>query len=335
MLIQPSVLALLLVSILEGSIAVAVVPLGLRIARRWNLQSCTAEQLSLEHHTRLISALVTFMMGLQVITVPIFVFTADRLAAVVRGAMCAVGTLNSNSFGWPAVVAQIAAFFAAVAWLALDALDVRVPTYPLTRIKYVLLLGLAPVLVLAGFLEWRFFLGLRPDVITSCCSRVFSAEAGSISGHLAALPRAWALAMLVSTVGVAIVGSALVATGSRPPRRGVLAGVAGVAAFPAVIASVVAFVSPAVYNDVMHHCPFCLLKPEYGYQGYLLYVPLFIAAAGSVSLLSTESVAGVHGLESALPAMRRWWAWMAAVGYLSVAVVIGIMMARSHLPLSD
>jgi hypothetical protein len=43
--------------------------------------------------------------------------------------------------------------------------------------------------------------------------------------------------------------------------------------------AVVAAMSLYVYEHPHHHCPFCLLKREYGYIGFVLYAPLFAGAA--------------------------------------------------------
>jgi len=52
--------------------------------------------------------------------------------------------------------------------------------------------------------------------------------------------------------------------------------------FVAALIGILSFVSLYVYEHPHHHCPFCILKPEYDYQGYLLYIPLFAAAAAGL-----------------------------------------------------
>jgi putative ABC transport system ATP-binding protein len=170
----------------RGAIALAVIPFAVSIVRYWDLGDASERQLRLERRTRLVSTLVAFAMGLQILTLPVLVFTADRLAAQLSGAMCAVGTLNANAYGFPALSAQMVAFFAAVAWLALDAMDVSVPSYPLTRVKYVAALVLAPLLALAAGLPVAFF-GCSshrssPRAAPACT------DAPSVSGALAAWP---------------------------------------------------------------------------------------------------------------------------------------------------
>ena len=333
MLLHPPVIALLFASTLQALVAVAVMPFSVAIVRHWDLRCATERQTRLEKRTYLVSTLVAFVLGLQALTLPVFVFTADRLASQLVGAMCAVGTLNANRFGFPALGAQLGVFFAAAGWLALHALDVRVPSYPLTRMKYLLALGLGPVIALTGWLEWRYFSLIDPDVLTSCCARVFAPGTASLSGDLAALPPRVALALSAGALGAAIGFSARVAWRGDHAWHAGLAGVSGVAAFPAAVAGVVSFVAPAVYDDVLHHCPFCLLKSEYGYQGYAIYVPLFLATAGSVGLLCSALASRLPDLRDALPGVRRSWAAVTLVGYAVVVVVAGIMVAMSHVTL--
>ena len=120
-----------------------------------------------------------------------------------------------------------------------------------------------------------------------------------------------------------------VATGRRGRGSAALAGGAGLLAFPASIAGIVSVVAPAVYGDVLHHCPFCILKAEYAHLGYLLYVPLFAATASSVWLVCASLAARAPGLRSVVPQAQRPRAAVAAVGFALVALVGGVLLARS------
>lgn len=330
MLLQPPVLALLLMSAVQVSVALATVPFSVSVLRHWNLSDASERQVTLERRTRLVSTLVGFVTALQVVTLPVLVFTTDRLAAQLAGAMCAVGTLNANVYGFPALALQITTFFAAAAWLALDALDVSVPTYPLTRAKYLAALALAPLLVATAGLQALFFERLEPSVITSCCARVFAVGAGSLPGAMAALPARPATSVFFVSLAIAAVLSAYVALGPRGRTSTALAGGAGLLAFAAAIAGIVSFLAPAVYGDVLHHCPFCILKAEYTHQGYLLYLPLFVATAASVWLVCSAFAARVPVLRCVVPTGQRPWAAVAAIGFTSVAIIGAAMLARSH-----
>jgi hypothetical protein len=71
-----------------------------------------------------------------------------------------------------------------------------------------------------------------------------------------------------------------------------LYGALSVEFFVVAITAVVSVLSLYVYEHPHHHCPFCLLKREYGYFGFFLYAPLFLGtalglAAGVLGVLQT------------------------------------------------
>ncbi|MCK7500024.1 MAG: ATP-binding cassette domain-containing protein [Comamonadaceae bacterium] len=79
--------------------------------------------------------------------------TPTRCRSMFVGAMCAVGTLNVNAFGFPALIAQMVVFFLASSWLVVNHVDTRARDYPLTRIKYALLLAILPFVIAAFALQ--------------------------------------------------------------------------------------------------------------------------------------------------------------------------------------
>ena len=56
--------------------------------------------------------------------------------------------------------------------------------------------------------------------------------------------------------------------GGRSRIAGYALAAASALAFVATIAGIISFISLYIYEHPHHHCPFCILKPEYGYQGY-------------------------------------------------------------------
>jgi hypothetical protein len=103
-----------------------------------------------------------------------------------------------------------------------------------------------------------------------------------------------------------------------------IAGVVGVA-------GIVAFVSVYVYEQPFHHCPFCLLKSDYGYIGYALYIPLFGATASGLSAGAIQRFARVPTLRDIVPAFCARLARWSALGFATVAIVATIIILRSHL----
>ena len=162
---------------------------GWRVLRYWNPASDDNLQIRLESETWLASTLVQYGLGLQLLTLLLFILAADQFSQVIAGAMCATGSLLADSFGMPALYLKLAGVFLYGFWLLLHQLDIRVETYPLVRLKFIYLLFLLPFLLTDFTLQTLYIAGIKPDIITSCCSVVF-AEAGPDSGNLiGVLPR--------------------------------------------------------------------------------------------------------------------------------------------------
>lgn len=328
MIFHTPILTLLLVSALAALVALWAGGFGISLLRRWDLSSGARAQLLLERRTELVSTLFALVMAAEAAALFLFVFNADRMAALFVGAMCAVGTLNANGYGFPALYGQIASFFAAAVWLVLDHVDRLGRDYPLTRAKYAAVLAIAPLVLLTGGLQLAYFLNLRTDVITSCCSKLFTPAHAGISDEMAGVDPATALWAL------AIAGGLVLTTGLRALRRGRghgLFALAGAGFFCAALLAMVSTISLYVYENPNHHCPFCILKPDYGYIGYAFYLPLFGATALALGLGATSPFATRASLRGPLPAvMRRLTLW-AMAGFAAYGVVTIWVIARSNL----
>jgi hypothetical protein len=308
MFFQPAILALLLAAFLPLLALLLTTPFAIDIVRHWNLEDSSPAQLQRERRTYLFATLLTLVFGLLIAALLLFVFNADRMAEQFVGAMCAVGTLQADPWGFPALLLQIALFFLAAQWLLLNRLDQQARDYPLVKLKYWLLLGLLPLLALNGYWQWLYFAGLRADVITSCCGSLFSAENPQLSADLAGLPVRPGLGVFYGGLGLAFLGN--LHYWWRQRWAG-LAGLGSVAGFLSALTGILSFLSLYIYEHPHHHCPFCLLKPEYHYQGYALYVPLFIAAASGLGVAIIDACRSKASLALLAPAFATRLAWIA------------------------
>lgn len=332
MFFQPAIIALLLASALGVAMLAAAAPFAIQVIRRWDIRSGSELQLALERRTYLFSTLVTFVLAIQLVALLLFVFNADRMSVMFVGAMCAVGTLNANAYGFPALIAQIALFFLAAMWLAVNHVDTQGRDYPLVRIKYGLLIALLPALATVLALQWQYFSNLRADVITSCCGSLFSGETKGLSGDLSALPAKQAL------VGFYVaLAAAIAAAGHTAWHRtyGYVTALASGAAFVAAIAGILSFLSLYLYEHPHHHCPFCILKPEYDWQGYWLYVPLFAATACGLAVGAIQPFRRIPSLAAVVPRVTARLAAVTAFGFLLFAAIASVMILRSNLILLE
>lgn len=334
MIFQPAIIALLLAAGLSLFMLLAAAPFALQVIRHWDIASGSERQLRLERLTYLFSTLVAFVCLVQILAALLFVFNADKMSVMFVGAMCAVGALNVNAFGFPALYLQLGLFFLAAIWLAINHLDNQARDYPLVRLKYALLLAGIPLFAASLALQANYFLGLKADVITSCCGSMFSTDAPTLASEMSALaPKPALLAFYAALAGAIL----LAAWHWRRPGNlsGYAAGLGSLAAFVASIAGILAFVSLYIYEHPNHHCPFCILKPDYDYQGYWLYIPLFAAAAAGMSAGVLRLFAGRPSLAAALPAVTRRLAAVAAAGFGIFAVVASFMIWHSNLILLE
>lgn len=333
MLFQPAIIALLLASGLATLLVVSSVPFAVMVLRRWDLSSGSEAQLALERRTYLVATLLKIVMAAELAALILFVFNADRMAALFTGAMCAVGTLKVDPFGFPALYLKMAVFFLAGAWLVLDHVDNRGWDYPLIRVKYAALLALAPLMAASAAVQAAYFAGLRADVITSCCSTLFSGGGVTVtSNSVAALPHGVALSALAGALAaVMLSGAAFLRWG----RFGWLHAVLSAVAFAIGMAAIISTISVYVYELPHHHCPFCILKREYGHVGYLLYVPLFAGTLCGVGAGIAAAAGRLPSLRQAAPAVARALTKWSLSGFLLFGAVALWLIARSHLILFE
>jgi hypothetical protein len=298
MILHPTVIANLLASYVASFMVLYATYYGVQILRHWNIRSGDELQLVLERKTYLISTLLTYVFGLQLLSLFLYVFTADTLCPLFVGAMCAAGTLNVNAFGYPTLVLKVVNFLLAGLWLVFNHADNQGYDYPLIRKKYGLLAVIAPFIVVEMLSESAYFLGLEADVITSCCGSLFSAEqATGLGSEIASLPAK-------PTMWVFYLGMALtLACGLYFYRRGkggYLYSVLCVVMFVISLIAIVSFVSLYIYELPTHHCPFCIVMEEYGYIGYVLYILLFGAVVSGIGIASLIPFRQVESLKEFL-----------------------------------
>lgn len=334
MIFQPAIIALLLAASLGLAMLLMAAPFAVQVIRHWDITSGSERQLKLERLTYLFSTLIAFVCVMQIAATLLFVFNADKLSVMFVGAMCAVGALNVNDFGFPALYVQLGLFFLATTWLAINHADAHARDYPLVKLKYALLLAATPLFALSLWLQTRYFLGLKADVITSCCGSMFSEGAPNLASEVSALEAKPAMLIFYGTLLAAIVVS-FWHWRRRDDTSGYATGLMALAAFVASISGILAFVSLYVYEHPHHHCPFCILKPDYDYQGYALYIPLFVATAAGLAAGVLRCFSRRPSLARIIPEATGRLAGVATFGYGAFLIIASGMIWHSNLVLFD
>jgi len=306
MILHPGILGLLITAVLVLGLVLYGAYLGAIVLVRWDLDSSSEEQLALERKTYLLSTLMGHAMALEILSALIFLYTLEDIHAIFVGAMCATGTLNANPVGWWVLGAKILGLLFCAVWIVLNRIDQRAEDYPLTRLKYGLLLLLAPLLALETWLLFRFFLGLDPSVITSCCGTLFSGSGAGVGAEIAGLPAFPLMIAFFGGTAVYLAAGTLNLRQARPRLRYLLAGLS-LSMLGISLASIIAFISSYHYELPTHHCPFCILQADYRYIGYPMYLTLFAATFYGLMVGIAEPLRRVASVEGVIAAAQPRW----------------------------
>ncbi len=328
---HPGILALLLEAILTTAMLVYGAFEGWRIFRHWDINSGSERQLALERRTYLVSMIVSYALGFQLLSLFLFIYTADTISPLFVGAMCAAGSLNVNGFGYPALMLKVLCFLLSGLWLIINVTDNKAYNYPLIRTKYLLLLFMAPFLIAEMVAEGGYLLELKPNIITSCCGTLFTADAETVVSDLLAIPRALSETAYFLSAPITIgLGLYVLLKG-----KGVyLFAVASLIHLFISIVALISFISIYIYELPTHHCPFCILQADYAYVGYGLYLALLV---GAVCGMGTGVIMPFHkmeSLESVIPPMQKKLALVSVVGNSVFLAIAGYGILFSNLSMA-
>jgi hypothetical protein len=330
MIFHPVVIALLVGSLLTCGMLLYSAYYGAKILRRWDLGSGSDLQLGLERRTYLVSTLMSYAMGFQLLSLFLFVYTAEDMARFIIGAMCAAGSLYANLWGYPALILKIITFLLAGTWLIVNHADNRGYDYPLIKKKYALLLMIAPFGMADLIAQAGYFLNLNPDVITSCCGSLFTFGTGKTENSIAALSQGPAEILFYAGMSLAFTtGIVFYRTG----KAGYLFSLASAVALAASVHAVIAFISAYFYELPTHHCPFCILQQEYGYIGYPMYLTLMAGAVSGLGVGFTLPFRHIASLRQVLPPLQRRLALATIIYFCIFTALSAYGMLASNLSL--
>ncbi len=302
MILHPAILALVAGSSVTGLMIVGASWFGLQIIRRWDLSSGSELQLGLEKKTYLISTVMAYAFAFQIVSLFLFIHTADSLCTMFTGAMCAAGTLAVNSYGYPVFILKIINFLFAGLWLIMNFTDNRSHDYPLIRKKYLLLLVIMPFVLAEAVIQAVYFFSLRADVITSCCGSLFSTEGkGTVQTFLSLPVNPVRILFFASAACVAATGIYLYVSG----KGAYLFSASSLICFAVSALSLMLFISLYIYEIPTHHCPFCILKREYHFIGYLLYATLLGGAVAGIGAGMLQPFRKIPSLAVIIPALQK------------------------------
>jgi len=315
---NPAIIGLISCSLLVSIVTIYGSITGITIIRSWDIKSGSDKQLVLERKTYLVSTVVSYVMLCELLSLFLFILTADRIHPLFTGAMCAAGTLNANNFGYITLMTKTVAFILAGIWLIVNYIDNKGYDYPLIRFKYLFLMLITLLIIFETVLQFKYLIGLDPEIITSCCGALFSEDAESILGEVAHLEHlgtgiAYYLTLLL-TLGTGIYFY-------RSGKGAIMFALSSTGLFFISMAAIISFISLYFYELPTHHCPFCILQEDYHYIGYLLYLSLLtgVITGGGVGLVNPFRKKA--SLKNILPMMQKKFCFVAMLGHAVFAII--------------
>jgi hypothetical protein len=331
MILHPAILALVVGSLLISGMLLYAAWYGVKILKGWDIHSGSEQQLSLERRTYLISTMMIYAFGFQLLSLFLFIYTVDHLSTLFVGAMCAAGSLNVNAFGYPTILLKITNFLLAGVWLIFNYVDNQAYDYPLIKKKYALLMIIVPFIVIETCIQAAYFLSLSPNVITSCCGTLFSASDQGVASSLFALPLPLMESIFYSSMATTLI---LGVYFYRRLKYGYLFSISSTATFVISIIALISFLCLYFYELPTHHCPFCILQKEYGFVGYPLYLALLGGAVPGLGVTAVLRCNGIKSLAEVVPAIQRGLGLMTVLSYAVFMVIVTGAMIFSNLSLT-
>lgn len=302
MFFKPDILALFISSFLISGMVLYSCFHGALILTYWDISSGSETQLHLERRTYLISTIMAYALAFQLLSFFLFIYTADNLHSYFTGAMCAVGSLNVNQWGFPIVFLKTITFLLGGMWLIINYVDNRGYDYPILKTKYTGLLFIAPLIIAETIIQFKYFHGLKPEIIVSCCGSLFTIDTKGVASEIISFPQILMEILFYASMTCSLIfGVWFYRTG----KMGYVLSLSILMTFIISIASLVSFISIYIYELPTHHCPFCFLQKEYGYIGYALYLLLMAGGLAGMSVGLLMPFRPVASLKATLPTIQK------------------------------
>jgi len=298
------VIAQLLAQVCSWLLGLVAVIFSIPLIRYWSSNSGSERQLRLERNGYLISSILRLVLGFQVVNLLLFLITVNnRLPHIIKGAMCAVGTLGINELGYPLLGIKLSVIFIYLLFLFLHYFDNAEPAYPLSPLKYYLIPPIFLFLSIDGTILFLYFSKITPDLIATCCSVSFLVRKADTS--LLAKGDFLEIGFYSLGISLCLLSVTLVFFKEKSILKILLA---GVYVFSATYTLKFFFVK-YIYGILGHHCLFDIFFAKYYFVGYAIFGSYyFLLGSLLMGLVYNFSKKYLHSDYTGLQQRIRWLA---------------------------
>ena len=268
MILTPEVLTLLIINGIFLSLASIAFILSLKIFLRWDIDSTTKAQYTLEKQSFLSATIIKYIFAIKLPLFVFFIFTLDKISSVLTGAMCAAGVVNATEYGTYLLMLKLLNLYLFGFWLTLHYLDMKNPNLPYTKIKFEFFIITFLFLAVEIILEGVMFSAIDIDKMVSCCGTLYSSTSNSAIGAILNINTTLLLWLFY--------GNFLLMVLLYKLKIKYLFAVNNITFIIISIITLISWFGTYIYKLPTHHCPFCFLQSDYYYVGYAIYITLFI-----------------------------------------------------------
>ncbi len=244
---------------------------SITLIRRWDENSGDEIQLKLERSGYLISTILRLVLSFQIVSFMLFLVTVNnRLPNIIKGAMCATGTLGINDLGYPLLYLKIFSVFIYLIFLFLHYLDDAEPAYPLSPLKYYFIFPIFMLLSSDFMLLFLYFSNINPDLIATCCSVTFLTQKADTS--FMAKGNFLEIAFYIFGISGIILALFLIIFQEKYLIKFLLS-ISYVLSSTYVLKY---FFVKYIYGILAHYCLFVLFLGKYNFVGYLIFGSYYV-----------------------------------------------------------
>ncbi|MEO1953638.1 MAG: hypothetical protein ABGW74_02920 [Campylobacterales bacterium] len=274
MLLNPEVLTLLILDFVFAFFGIIAFILSVKIFLKWDLSSTSESQYRLEKQAFLASTIIKYIFLIKVPLFLFFVFTLDKIADVLVGAMCGAGVVDASGYGIYLLLLKILNIYIFAFWLTLHFNDMKKEQQPYTRLKFGVFIPIFFLFMAELIVEYFMFSDIDIHQMVDCCGTLYSNSSASYISVLFKINTVFLVGLFYGTY-IAMFLSYLY------KKRYIFSFLNVLFLFISIV-SLIMFFGTYIYELPTHHCPFCFLQKDYNYVGYLIYVLLFVGTFNGI-----------------------------------------------------
>jgi hypothetical protein len=268
MFLTPEIIALTIINALFAVFATIAFVNAFKIVLKYDATATTAYQYALEKKSYLSATIIKFIFYVKIPLFIFFVYTLDDLSNLLPGAMCAAGVVTATSYGTPLLFLKIINLYVFAFWIVLNNEDMQYENQPYLKQKFLLYCVAYFLLMGEIILESVMFSHMDINSVVDCCGAIFSTTSATYMAKILAISHPVLVGIFYGTFGLMVLFYLL--------KNRYIYGVLNIVFVIISLITLIAFFGTYIYEQPMHHCPFCLLQSDYNYIGYFLYIVLFI-----------------------------------------------------------